>query len=160
MKEFSSFGAFAKHLEKLALEGPAVTHHILDKSAEEMQKTAQGMIGEYQDAVGPYPAWEELADSTKAERARLGYSENDPGYRSGEMQRSVQRHVEADEAAVGSNDQHLVWFDQGTTKQPPRAVLGAAAIHSKPRVTKIIGTTMFAWLAGRGWRRPKLTSAD
>lgn len=160
MKEFSSFGAFAKHLEQLAATAPAVKHHILDKSAEEIQKTAQGMIGEYQSAVGPYAAWEELADSTQAERARLGYSENDPGYRSGAMQRSVQRHVLGDEAAVGSNDQDLVWFDQGTTKQPPRAVLGAAAIHSKPRVMTIIGTTMFAWLAGRGWRRKRLTSGD
>lgn len=160
MKEFKSFGAFADHLVRVAAESAEVKKHILDSSAEEIQKTAKGMIGEYQGGVGPYPAWEELADSTKAERSRLGYSENDPGYRSGEMQRSVQRHVEGDEAAVGSNDQDLVWFDIGTSRQPPRPVMGPAAIHSKPRVQKIIGLTMYAWLAGRGWRRPRITSVD
>jgi hypothetical protein len=153
MKEFKSFGAFAAHLERLAAVSPEVKHHALDKSAEEIQSTARGMIGEYQAAIGPYPAWEELADSTQAERARLGYSENDPGYRSGAMQRSIERKVEGSDAVVGSNDQDLVWFDQGTVKQPPRAVLGAAAIHSRPRVMRIIGETVFAWLGGRGWRR-------
>ncbi|GAA7757459.1 hypothetical protein RN01_22570 [Cupriavidus sp. SHE] len=155
MKQFNSFGAFAAHLERLAAAGPAVTHHIADKAAEEIQKTAQGMIGDYQEAVGPYPKWEELADSTKEERARLGFSENDPGYRSGAMQASIERTVHGSEAAIGSNDQHLVWFDLGTPNQPPRPVLGPAAIHSEGRVKKIIGATVFAWLTGRGWRRPQ-----
>jgi hypothetical protein len=160
MREFKSFGAFAAHLERLAASSVEVKKHVLDASAEEIQKTAQGLIGEYQEAVGPYPAWEELADSTQAERARLGYSENDPGYRSGEMQQSVKRHVEGNEAAIGSSDQHMAWFDLGTEKQPPRPVFAPAAIHSKPRVMKIIGVTMFAWLAGLGWRRPRITSGD
>jgi len=160
VKEFKSFGAFADHLMRLAAESEEVKKHILDSSAEEIQKTAKGLIGEYQSAVGSYPAWEELAESTQAERSRLGYSENDPGYRSGAMQRSVGRHVEGDEAAVGSNDQDLVWFDGGTSKQPPRPVFGPAAIHSRSRVQKIMGMTMFAWLSGRGWRRPRITSGD
>ncbi|MFM0630774.1 hypothetical protein [Paraburkholderia xenovorans] len=156
MKEFNSFGAFARHLERLAIEGPVVKHFAADKAAEEIQKTAQGMIGDYQDAVGPYVAWEELADRTKSERVAAGYSDNDPGYRSGAMRKSIERKVEGGEAVVGSNDQDLVWFDLGTTKQPPRPVLGPAAIHSKRRVQEIIGATVFAWLAGRGWRRPRL----
>lgn len=159
MKEFKSFGAFALHLERLAATSGAVKHHILDKAGEEVQKTAQGMIGDYQQAVGQYPAWEELADSTKAERSRLGYSENDPGYRSGEMQKSVQRTVSGEEMAVGSNDPHIVWFDQGTPSQPPRPIFGPAALHSMDRVKTIIGATAFAWLAGAGWLKPRLKSS-
>ncbi len=156
MKEFTSFAAFAAHLERLAVMGHEVTHHIADKSAEEIQKTAQGMIGDYQPAVGPYVAWEELADSTKAERARLGFSDNDPGYRSGEMRKSIERTVQGTEAAVGSNDQHLVWFDLGTPKHPPRPVLGPAALHSRERVGSYAAKTVFAWLAGRSLRHPRL----
>ncbi|WP_458763568.1 hypothetical protein [Cupriavidus basilensis] len=159
MKNFTSLGAFALHLEKLAAAAPAVVHHIADASAGEIQKTAQGMIGDYQQAVGPYPAWEELADSTKAERAQLGFSENDPGYRSGAMQRSIASSVEGGDAVVGSNDPHIVWFDMGTPTQPPRPIFGPAAIHSKPRVQKIISSTVFAWLAGRGWLRPRVKSS-
>lgn len=159
MKEFGSFAAFAAHLERLALAGPEVTHHIAEKSAEEIQATAKGMIGDYQKGIGPYPAWEELADSTQAERARLGYSDNDPGYRSGEMKESVKRTAEGSEAAVGSNDQHMVWFDIGTSKQPPRPVFGPAALHSRERVGSFAAKTAFAWLAGLGWRRPRLKSS-
>lgn len=157
MTEFKSFGAFAAHLERLAAESKAVEHHMLDKSAEEIQKTARGIIGEYQEAIGSYPAWEELAESTQAERGRLGYSENDPGYRSGAMQASVQRKVEGSESVVGSDDMHLYWFDLGTATQPPRPVLGPAAMHSSERVKKIMGLTLFAWLSARGWRRPRIS---
>jgi hypothetical protein len=154
MKEFKSPGAFAKHLVALASVSHEVVHHMVDKSAEEIQKTAAGMLGDYQDAIGPYPKWEELADSTKAERARLGYSDNDPGYRSGEMKRSIGRAVNGSEATIGSNDQHLVWFELGTSKQPPRPVLGPAALHSKERFNEFIGKTTRAWICGMGWRRP------
>lgn len=160
MAEFKSFGAFAAHLERLALIAPVVTHHLADKAAEEIELTAKGMIGDYQKSIGPYPAWEELADSTKAERSRLGYSDNDPGFRSGEMRDSIGRKVEAADAVVGSNDKHLVYFDQGTSKQPPRPVLGPAAIHSRDRVRKILGETIFAWVAGRGWIRPRKVSGS
>ncbi|WP_234775250.1 hypothetical protein [Paraburkholderia tropica] len=158
MKEFRSFGAFAKHLEVLALQSHAVKEHVLDKSAEEIQKTAQGLIGQYQEAIGPYVAWDELADSTQAERARLGFSENDPGYRDGAMQRSIGRQVHGEESVIGSNDKNLVWFDQGTSKQPPRPVFGPAAIHSLERVKLLQTITLIAWIAGKGWRRPRLTS--
>lgn len=156
MREFRSFGAFAAHLERLALEGHEVKHLALDKATEEIEKTAKGMIGDYQSAVGPFVAWEELADSTKAERASLGFSDNDPGFRSGEMRESIKSTVEDSEGVVGSNDPHLYWFDLGTPKQPPRPVLGPAAMHSKERVGRILGTTLFAWLAGRSWRHPRL----
>lgn len=159
MREFTSFGAFSRHLLKLAAQSEDVKHRMLDRAAEDVQKTAQGMIGEYQGAVGSFAAWEQLADSTQAERARLGYSENDPGFRSGEMQRSILRTVSGEEMAVGSNDQHLVWFDLGTPNQPPRPVLGPAALHSSTRVRTIIASTAFAWIAGAGWQRPRLPSA-
>lgn len=158
MKRFNSFGAFAAHLERLALAGPEVVHFIADRAAEDIEKNAKGMLGEYQSAVGQFPAWEELAESTQAERARLGYSENDPGFSSGEAQASIGRYVEHGHAVVGSSDQNLVWFDLGTSKQPPRPVFGPAAIHATPRIMAMAAWTTFAWVSGRGWRRGRITS--
>ena len=155
MQEFNSFGAFATHLVKLSASSHEVVSHVTDRSAEEIQKTAQGMIGQYQQAIGPYSKWQDLADSTEAEKARLGYSVDAPLLRTGEMKNSIERTVHGYEAAVGSNDKNMIYHELGTSKIPPRPVLGPAALHSKPRIEKIIGLSVFAWLAGRGWRSPR-----
>lgn len=160
MKEFKGFGSFATHLKLMALEASEVTHHMADRAAEEIQKTAQGEIGFYQDQIGPYAAWEQLADSTEAEKARLGFEPDAPLLRTGGMRKSINRTVIGNDATVGSNDPTMIYHELGTTKMAPRAVLGPAAIHSKGRVKLIIGSTMFAWLSGRGWLRPaKITGS-
>lgn len=155
MKEFNSPGAFARHLLKLAAMMPEVDRHIVQASAEEIRDTAAGMIGQYQKAVGPYPAWQELADSTEEEKARSGYSLEAPLLRTGEMQKSIEYTAERNEAAVGSNDQNMIYHELGTEKIPPRPVLGPAGIHSRERVMKIAGKTTLAWLSGNGFRRPR-----
>ncbi|MBW9334594.1 hypothetical protein FEE59_13850 [Herbaspirillum sp. RU 5E] len=155
MIEFKSPGAFALHLTKLAAAQPAVDEHVTKSMAEEVRATAAGMIGIYQDAVGPYPKWEELADSTEKEKQRLGYPLEAPLYRTGEMKKSIQASSDRNKAAVGSSDQKMVYHELGTLHIPPRPVFGPAAIHSAPRVRKIAARTVYAWLCGIGWRRPK-----
>lgn len=155
MKEFGSPKAFAAHLVRLAAESHEVMSHAVKHSADEIKDTAQGMIGQYQDAIGPYPKWEDLADSTEEEKARLGYPLEAPLLRTGGMQKSIGATTEGTEAAVGTNDPIMVYHEFGTEKMPPRPVLGPAAMHSKERVTKFIGKTTIAWLAGRGWLRPR-----
>lgn len=153
--EFRSPKAFAAHLVKLAAVGPAVVHHATELAAHEIEGTARGMIGHYQDAIGPYPKWEELADSTEAEKARLGYEPDAPLLRSGEMQESIQHQAVGGEAAIGSNDPKMVWHELGTESVPPRPVLGPSAMHSRERVEGMIAKTAFAWLCGAGWVRPR-----
>jgi hypothetical protein len=153
--EFSSPKQFAAHLVRLAAESHEVMHHAVNLSAEEIKLTARGMIGQYQEAVGPYPKWEDLADSTEAEKARLGYSVDAPLLRTADMQKSIEQKTVGAEAAIGSNDQKMIWHELGTEHIPPRPVLGPAAMHSKDRVTHLIGKTVFAWLSGKGWVRPR-----
>ena len=153
MREFKSFGAFAAHLVKLASTGQEVTHHMVKAGAEEIKKTAQGEIGFYQTDIAPYPDWAPLADSTEAEKVRLGYEPDAPLLRTGEMKESIEATVEKNEAVVGSNDEKLKYHEFGTEKMPPRPVLGPAAHFSSPRILAQFGKTTFAWLAGMGWRR-------
>lgn len=152
---FSSPKQFAAHLIRLAAESHAVMHHAVTISADEIKDTAQGIIGQYQDAIGPYPKWEDLADSTEAEKARLGYSVDAPLLRTGEMQKSIEQRTIGTEAEIGSNDRKMIWHELGTDRMPPRPVLGPAAMHSKDRVAHFVGKTTLAWLSGKGWVRPR-----
>jgi len=154
VKEFDSPGSFAKHLLKLAAVHQEVDKHILEKAAEDVRVTAAGMIGQYQEAAGPFVKWEELADSTEKEKTRLGYSLDAPLLRNGKLKKSIEKTLEPTEAAVGSNNPVMVYQELGTEHIPPRSTLGSASVHSAPRVCEIAAVTAVAWLSGVGWRRP------
>jgi HK97 gp10 family phage protein len=152
VKQYSSFGAFARHLEKLAVTAPEVTHLMVKAGTEEIKDVAQGEIGFYQTDIAPYPDWAPLADSTEAEKARLGYEPDAPLLRTGDMRASIKSEAEGNEAVVGSNDEKLKYHEFGTDKMPPRPVLGPAAHYSTPRILSRMATTTLYWLSGRGWR--------
>lgn len=151
MQEFKSMAEFSLKLLELQATTIIELHHGLERAAKVIEKTAKSEIGTYQNAVGPFPAWVELKDATKADRVRQGYSENDPGYRSGEMQESIEHHTSGLDAEIGSNDDKLVWFELGTSKQDPRPVLGPAAYRNKRNIELILGhAAVTGLLAGTG----------
>ena len=78
MREFESITAFAEHLLVLSASIVAAEHNALEKVAVLIEKDAKEQIGHYQDAVGPFQDWAPLADSTEAEKARLGYPADAP----------------------------------------------------------------------------------
>jgi hypothetical protein len=133
-----SLAGFIAHIEKAASEMHRHEHEAMKKAAKLVEHEAKGALGRYQDAVGPFAAWEELADRTKNERVQLGFTENDPGLRDGTMRDSIGHVVGHREAVIGSNDENLVWFELGTDKQPPRSVLGAALARKAEEVAVII----------------------
>jgi len=147
---------FADHLARLAAESTAVTHHMTEQTAKDIEKVAKAEIGQYQPAVGLFAKWEQLKPETEAEKKRLGYRLNAPLERTGEMRDSIGRTVIGTEAAVGSNDDKMVWHELGTPTVPARAVLGPAAIRVGQNLQARLGRVLTAWLAGRGWRRPRL----
>lgn len=147
MREFTLLG-FASFVASLPAAVEAEERALLTEAARIVEREAKAEIGHYQDAAGPFAAWPELADATKADRLKLGFTENDPGLRTGEMRESIGHTVLAHEAHVGSDDDKLVWFEMGTDKQPPRSVLGSAAVHKESEVIDLLGSGVVAVLSG------------
>lgn len=122
--------------------------HGLEKVAAKIDQAAKDKIGEYQAANGMHDAWPELADSTKADRLRQGYTENDPLLRSGELRDSISHETKGLEAAIGSTSDIAVYQELGTDKIPPRPFLGSAAYEHMDDVKKIIGGAVITGIGG------------
>ena len=150
MKEFHSLEAFAAHLAAIQLETFHAMKHGLEKVAEQVEKTAKEEIGTYQEGIGEFDAWEQLADRTKEDRLRKGFTENDPLLRTGELRDSISHQVHDLEAAIGSDSDIAVYQEMGTAKIPPRPFLGTAVEHNKDRIKAIIGTAVVRGLMGGG----------
>ncbi|WP_390637530.1 phage virion morphogenesis protein [Limnoglobus roseus] len=140
----------AAKLGEIELRQHEMEKHALEKAAVVVENRAKEKIGEYQNEAGPFIAWPELADYTKEDRLRKGFTENDPGLRTGEMRDSIEHIVMDGEAHVGSDDDHLVYFELGTVKQPPRSVLGGAVVEEIDKIIEIVGESAVASLVGEG----------
>jgi phage gpG-like protein len=145
---------FIGHLAMFDARLEEATHKGLERAAIIVEKEAKRLIGHDENpAAGPFPAWQELADSTKEEKERLGYfgvvSEYDSLLRTGEMRDSIEHKVEGHEAAVGSNDDKAVWQELGTDKIPPRSFLGAGAFRKEDAVHEVLGSAVVVALVGK-----------
>lgn len=110
--------------------------HIIVKEIEE---TAKEEIGLYQPAVGPFEAWAPLAESTKADRVRTGYTEDDPLERSGELKNSIESEVVGLAGIVGSKSEIGLWQEMGTDRIPPRPFIGPAYVRKIDPLMESIG---------------------
>lgn len=110
--------------------------HIIVKEIEE---TAKEEIGVYQPAVGPFEAWSPLAESTKADRVRSGYTEDDPLLRSGGLKNSIESEVVGLAAIVGTKSEIGLWQEVGTDRIPPRPFIGPAYVRKIDPLMESIG---------------------
>lgn len=80
-----------------AVGGEGVRRDEMEKAVQRTYANVEGRYGHYQEG------WAQLAAATQAERARLGYTPNDPLLRSGELRAAVTTEVAADgsEGIVG-----------------------------------------------------------
>ena len=150
MKEFKSVGDLAAFFV-VAAEAQALSERkALSKAAGIVQRHAKRKIGKYQPEAGEFVGWAELADSTKSDRARKGFSEDQPLLRTGELRDSIQVAMSTDgtEAQVGSNSDIAVYQELGTKFMPPRSFLGGAMAEKLDEVKAIIGGSVKAALLG------------
>ncbi|WP_315315570.1 hypothetical protein [Pantoea vagans] len=97
---------------------------------KEIEKTAKEEIGVYQPAFGPFDAWAPLAEATKADRVRRGYSEDEPLLRSGELRDSIESEVAGLTAIVGTKSEIGFWQEVGTNRISPRPFMGPAYVRN------------------------------
>lgn len=148
MREFDDLASFVTHLAALNVGVAIAEDKALERVARIIESDAKQQIGHYQPQVGPFQDWAPLADSTEAEKARLGYPADAPGLREGDMRDGITHEVARGEAVIGSKDDKMAWFEFGTDKQPPRPVIGSAAFKSREKIEKVLGAAIVEGLVG------------
>lgn len=154
MKEFPSMEELAEHLVMVSTGGFVLAlHEAVDAVGRLVEKRAKDQIGHYAPEIAPFPEWEQLAESTQAERERLGFPANEPLLRTGELRDSISHEAHGLEVAVGSTSDIMVYQELGTPRIPARADLGGAMWGSRPEIEKILGHAAMVGIAG-GQRLP------
>lgn len=145
------------------------TEHALRTAARAVQEEARGMLGTYQVGNAQFQTWPELADSTKEERFDLGFPENEPLLRNGELRDHILYEIELNsfhggEAVVGvpsvtvgdGSKQNpfrdigdiAMWQEMGTDHIPSRSFLGLSAARLSPHIARLFGHAMCATIVG------------
>jgi phage gpG-like protein len=94
----------------------------------------------------------DLAESTQAERSRLGFEPNQPLLRTGELLRdSIKIAYEPFGFRVGSEEPVAAYQEFGTATIPPRPAVAIGCSEAMPDVIAIAGSTVRAVM---GDRRP------
>jgi hypothetical protein len=136
VKTFTSFAALRSHIAvtEAALD-LAVTVGIKEASTEFLHETHE-IIGEYQSAAGPYPAWAPLTAATKEDRSSRGYPEDEPELVTGELRDSYEVHAEGFKGGVGSESIIALAQEAGEPAHnlPARPILGFAYIRGEKKV--------------------------
>ena len=135
---------FAAGLEALGLGLEVTEAEVLAKSCLLLSTAAKDLIGV------PKPEWPPLKPATLARKDGV----NTPLLETGEMRDSIAWNSDAHEGYVGSNNKKLVYNEFGTSRIPPRPVLGLALTQNERKVERLvekeIGKAIGAALGGVG----------
>jgi hypothetical protein len=135
---------FAAHLRKMESELPKVEEKALEAAAANLEAKIKSLIGTY----SAKPRWKEIAEYTKEDRSRKGFTPNDPLLRTGALRDSIHHKVVDKVAYVGSDSDILVYQQLGTARIPPRAVFGNATVHKAlKKEAKQVGKTIANYLS-------------
>ena len=147
---FASPGHLARFLAALPQEIAEAQQKGLEQAAKLIEREAKAEIGIYQGPAGPFAAWRPLAQATREDRVRKGYTPNDPLLRTGDLRDSITHEVGEREAVIGSDNQIAVYQELGTRAIPARSFLGGAAVRKSDEVAAILGRHAMAALVGAG----------
>jgi len=156
MREFKSFGAFAVFLGRLSVDSTALTGEVAEEIGKVVEARAKGEIGHYQPGGGGFEPWAPLTQATELRKVAMDYPINSPLLGSGEMRDSIShtvvRRMLGATVVVGSTDEKMIYHEVGTSKMPPRPVIGPAMFHAKEDIEKIARDALLALLIGK-WKK-------
>ncbi|WP_324021801.1 hypothetical protein GC090_20050 (plasmid) [Pantoea sp. JZ29] len=130
---------FARQLSSASAQIATDLESTFHAIVKEIEETAKEEIGVYQPSYGPFDAWSPLAESTKADRVRHGYTEDEPLLRSGELRDSIESELVGLSAIVGTKSQIGLWQEVGTDRIPPRPFIGPAYVRKIDPLVEAIG---------------------
>lgn len=139
-----SLMSFAADLTKIVAGADMFQREVMEKACKIVEKEAKRVIGTYDYG------WPPLAESTKEDRARMGFAEDEPLLRTGEMRDSIEHRVEVEHVGlevvglVGTDNEIAKYQELGTRTIPPRSFLGEAAMHKEEEIHELFGAEMFA----------------
>ncbi len=116
--EFKSLGSLALHMAAQEVALLVSLRDGLEKCAKKVETTARDEIGYYQSGIGPFPAWEALADATEASKSLAGYPMEAPLLATGDMRKSITHTTHALETVIGSTDEKMFYHEFGTPRMP------------------------------------------
>jgi hypothetical protein len=146
VKTFKSLGDLSLFLSK-AVAQKEVLHKGLERIGEKIEQTAKEEIGTYQDAIGPFLEWEQLADSTERAKARKGYPADAPLLGDGELRDSYSHEMDGwDAVVIGSPHKEALFHEVGTVRMPPREVLGPAVERNRKEIEREMGDALLETL--------------
>ena len=153
MRDFRNLGSFATYLAELEADIIAAQLRALVVAGEIVKTEAKAEIGTYQDQVKDVVGWAELAYSTKDDRVRQGYTENDPLLRDGTLRDSIESQVEMPIPSIGvmqtgSPLAVAEWQEMGTPTIPPRSFLAGAIVRKTSNLIEMIGARVVWALRG------------
>lgn len=116
----------AAHFSYLAGVWTGMLQNVADQVGQDAVRVAKSKLGEYQPPIGFFPGWESLADSTLAEKARLGLPSPSPLLRTGDLRESISFDTNVSAASVTVNL-------YSTSEYAPVQELGGGPSHIPPR---------------------------
>lgn len=159
MKEYKSFGAFARAMERAAAELETAYATSMEAGAILVEASAKTEFGHYQrENMGEFAPWDELKDATKQQHiqaivdgeAAPDAGENTPLLVKGDLRESIKHEAGPKEFVVGSESEIMVYQEIGTPEGiPPRPVLGTAMYRDAEEVVNLVGRAVEDTIAGR-----------
>ncbi|WP_051949299.1 hypothetical protein [Methylosinus sp. PW1] len=144
-----SVAEFVKELLRVLHLLPAAERVALEAACKIILEEAKSMPGEYQAGAGPFNTWAPLAQRTLNDKITGGWPVPSPLKRTGELAESYEYKIKGNEAWVGSNNPKATWQELGTSRIPPRPILGIAAARHEKEIVELVGRSVYEALIGR-----------
>lgn len=140
----------AAHFSYLAGVWTGILQNAADTIGKDAVQVSQRKLGTYQPAIGFFPEWELLKDSTLAEKARLKLPSPSPLLRSGELRDSITFETQVSPASAvvilysTSEYAPVQELGGGPSNIPPRPFIGPVPFERQEIWEHFIGTKITA----------------